>query len=82
MSTITVFTKPACVQCRFTKTKLDQLGLTYDTIDISLDEAALEKVKGLGYLTAPVVLVSEDGEDTQHWGGFQPDRLIALKDAA
>jgi len=78
MSTITVFTKPSCVQCTYTKRKLDQMGISYDTIDVSLDEAALEKVKNLGYLTAPVVLVSENGEDTQHWGGFQPDRLATL----
>lgn len=77
MKKITVFTKPACVQCRFTKTKLDQLGIPYDTIDVSVDEEALAKVKALGYLTAPVVLVEREGEDDAHWGGFQPDRIEA-----
>lgn len=82
MKTITVFTRPACVQCTYTKKKLEQLGISFDLIDVSVDEAALKKVKDLGYLTAPVVLVSEAGEDVQHWGGFQPDKLTALTSQA
>lgn len=82
MHTITVFTKPACVQCTYTKKKLDALGLSYDTVDVSVDESALEKVKSLGYMTAPVVMVNEGGEDEQHWGGFQPDKLNALTSQA
>ena len=35
--------------------------------------AALEKVKALGYLQAPVVITDED-----HWAGFRPDKIDEL----
>lgn len=70
---ITLYTKPACVQCKMTKRALDRAGLAYEMIDISLDTEALDYVKALGYLQAPVVEV--DGE---HWSGFRPDRIQNL----
>lgn len=41
---------------------------------MSQDAEALDKVKSLGYLQAPVI-VTEDGE---HWSGFRPDLIAAL----
>lgn len=76
MSKITVYSKPNCVQCTATYRALDTAGLEYDVVDISQDVAALEQVKSLGYLAAPVVIVGE-----QHWSGFQPDKINALKAA-
>ena len=35
--------------------------------------AALEQVKALGYLQAPVVIADED-----HWSGFRPDKIDEL----
>jgi glutaredoxin-like protein NrdH len=76
---ITVYTKPSCVQCEFTKRKLDMLGLAYDTVDVTKYEAALNFItKDLGYLAAPVVYAWGDGDDEQHWSGFQPERLAGL----
>lgn len=71
---IAVYTKPSCIQCEWTKKWLDRAGLTYDTVDVTQDDAALAAVKELGYMTAPVVVVSTTGGDV-HWGGFQPARL-------
>ena len=42
-------------------------------IDMSVDAEALELVKGLGYLQAPVVVTDED-----HWSGFRPDKINEL----
>ncbi|OBA59413.1 NrdH-redoxin [Mycobacterium sp. 1100029.7] len=75
--TITVYTKPACVQCTATYKALDKQGITYDTVDISLDSEARDYVMALGYLQAPVV-VSEN----EHWSGFRPDRIKALASSA
>jgi len=72
---VTVFTKPACPQCEFTKVKLDELHIPYTTVDVTADAAALAQVMKLGYGSAPVVMVSE----TVHWSGFRPSRLEALK---
>lgn len=71
--TVTVYTKPACVQCNQTKKALDKLGVSYDTVDVTQDTAAYDRVIALGYRAAPVVVAGED-----HWSGFQPDRLNAL----
>ena len=36
-TSITVYTKPACVQCNATYKALDKQGIAYETVDISLD---------------------------------------------
>ena len=57
---ITIYSKPNCVQCTATYRAMDKAGLSYETIDISLDAQALEQVKSLGYAQAPVVVAGED----------------------
>ena len=54
--TVTVYTKPACVQCNATYRALDKKGITYQSVDISQDAEALERLKALGYMQAPVVV--------------------------
>ena len=70
---ITVYTKPSCVQCNATYRALDAKGLDYTTVDLSGDEEALEAVKALGYMQAPVVVTPDD-----HWSGFRPDKIASL----
>ncbi|MFT4124925.1 MAG: redoxin NrdH [Gordonia sp. (in: high G+C Gram-positive bacteria)] len=70
---ITVYTKPACVQCNATYKALDKQGLEYEIVDISTDDDARDYVMALGYLQAPVVVAGND-----HWSGFRPDRIKAL----
>jgi glutaredoxin-like protein NrdH len=68
--TITVYTKPACVQCNATYKALDKQGLAYEIVDITEVAEARDYVMALGYLQAPVVVAG--GE---HWSGFRPDRI-------
>ncbi|AGP30286.1 glutaredoxin-like protein NrdH [Corynebacterium terpenotabidum] len=70
---ITVYTKPACVQCTATKRALDKAGLDYELVDISIDDEARDYVMALGHLQAPVVVAA--GE---HWSGFRPERIKAM----
>jgi glutaredoxin-like protein NrdH len=70
---ITVYSKPACVQCDATYRALDKKGIEYSIVDISQDPEALEMVRGLGYLQAPVVVAGNE-----HWSGFRPDQINAL----
>jgi glutaredoxin-like protein NrdH len=70
---VTVYTKPACVQCNATYRALDKKGITYQSVDISQDPAALERVRSLGYMQAPVVITDQD-----HWSGFRPDKIEEL----
>lgn len=70
---VKVFSKPACVQCNATYRKLKERGIEYEVIDVSQDTEALNRIKELGYLQAPVVMTDDD-----HWSGFRPDKIDAL----
>ncbi|PFG43955.1 ribonucleoside-diphosphate reductase class Ib glutaredoxin subunit [Isoptericola jiangsuensis] len=70
---VTVYSKPACVQCDATYRALDRKGVEYTVVDITQDAEALEMVRGLGYLQAPVVVAGEE-----HWSGFRPDRISSV----
>ena len=71
--TITVYSKPACVQCTATTRALDRQGIEYAVIDISADADAYDLVQGLGYRQVPVVVAGES-----HWAGFRPDMISSL----
>lgn len=75
--TVTVYSKPACVQCNATVRALDKKGIEYDVIDMSQDMDALERVRALGYMQAPVVMAGSD-----HWSGFRPDKIATLDTSA
>ena len=70
--TITVYSKPRCVQCDATYRALDKHGVSYTVVDVSVDQDALRHIIGLGYSQAPVVIVGEE-----HWSGYRPDRITA-----
>ncbi|GAA4394558.1 glutaredoxin-like protein NrdH [Nocardia zapadnayensis] len=70
---ITVYTKPACVQCNATYRALDSKGIEYRSVDLSKDPNALDVVKAMGYMQAPVVVTDND-----HWSGFRPDKIAAI----
>lgn len=70
---VTVYTKPACVQCNATYRALDKKGITYTSVDVTQDPAALTKLKEMGYMQAPVVVT-----DVDHWSGFRPDKIAAI----
>src|SRR5690349_11456145 len=74
--TVTVYTKPACVQCNATYKALEKQGVAVEKVDITLDSEARDYVMALGYLQAPVVVAGND-----HWSGFRPDRIKALAGA-
>ncbi|MCZ0961938.1 glutaredoxin-like protein NrdH [Paracoccus benzoatiresistens] len=71
--TITVYSKPACVQCTATTRALDARGLSYSVIDLTEDAQAMERVTALGYRQAPVVIAGD-----AHWAGFRPDMIGRL----
>ncbi|MCD2499409.1 MULTISPECIES: glutaredoxin-like protein NrdH [Microbacterium] len=70
---VTVYTKPSCVQCNATYRALDSKGIEYEVLDVTQDADALEQVKALGYMQAPVVITEGD-----HWSGFRPDKIDEL----
>jgi glutaredoxin-like protein NrdH len=76
--TITVLSKPSCVQCTATYRKLDAEKLEYSPDDI-YEESNLAVITELGYKAAPVVLVRDEaGTIIDHWAGFRPDKISGL----
>lgn len=88
MTTITLYSKERCVQCTASTRELKKVGVDFendgDVINLGEktfvhDDATTEEnlafVKGLGYLQAPVMTVTVDGEVTDHWSGFRPDKI-------
>jgi glutaredoxin-like protein NrdH len=71
--TITVYSTPTCVQCTATYRALDDKGIRYAIVDLTEDTTALEHVKALGYVQAPVVVTPSDS-----WSGFRPDKITEL----
>ena len=70
---ITVYSKPACVQCTATTRALEARGLDYEVIDLTEDDDAMTQVSELGYRQVPVVIAGDD-----HWAGFRPDLIDRL----
>ena len=70
---IIIYSTPNCIQCKATAREMDRKNISYDVIDMSKDEASLQKVKSMGYQQAPVVVAGDD-----HWSGFRPDKINAL----
>ncbi|WP_019149136.1 glutaredoxin-like protein NrdH [Timonella senegalensis] len=70
---VTVYSKPQCVQCDATYRALDKKGIEYTVVDITQDPAALEMVRSLGHLQAPVVVAGDE-----NWSGFRPDQISML----
>lgn len=77
---ITLYIKSNCIQCTQTKKTLDKMGLPYQTVNVETDTQAYDYVVNrLGYKAAPVVVVTDNEEQTaEHWAGFNPERLNNL----
>lgn len=72
---ITLYSKPACVQCEQTKRSLAAAGLEFETIDLTQDAEAMAYVtQDLGFRQAPVVIAGDE-----KWAGFRPDLIGKLK---
>lgn len=70
---VTVYSKPDCMQCNFTKKWLKERNVSYTELNVEEDEEALSKVREMGYQAVPVIVT-----ETDSWYGFQPDKLAKL----
>lgn len=68
---ITVYSKPGCVQCNFTKKYFDNNGVDYISLDVTESEEAMKTVVDLGFQALPVVVA--DGKEP--FTGYRPDLL-------
>ena len=58
---VTIYSKPGCGQCMFTKKYLDKSKVSYFEKNISENPDWAEEVKALGFQTLPVIVI--EGEE-------------------
>lgn len=75
--TVVVYTRPNCIQCRYTTRELDRLALEYVKVNVDEDDEARDAVVAYGRESGTTQLpVVVTGAGT--WTGFSPDKLRAL----
>ncbi|MDD4931778.1 MAG: glutaredoxin family protein [Candidatus Colwellbacteria bacterium] len=61
MITIKIYSTPFCGYCKMAKDFFDKNGLSYEEIDVSIDEAAAkEMVAKTNQMGVPVIEIGED----------------------
>lgn len=77
MPKVIVYSKANCQQCNLTEMALKKQGVMYSVKKIDEDDNALQFVKSLGYNSAPVVYVDNDGK-VSHWSQFRKGNIDEL----
>ena len=70
---ITVYSKPNCMACNFSKKYLEDRGVEFEEIDVFKNAEALAMLRDKGFSQMPVVSI--DGE---FHTGFQPNILAKV----
>lgn len=78
---LTVYSKPRCMQCEFTKIWLTKNNIEFETVDIEANPGALDLLRHYGWSSLPVVAIDDELSDkSKAWSGFQIDKLEELID--
>lgn len=76
---LTVYSKPRCMDCMYTKMYLDQNKIEYENVDIEANPGAFELIKHYGFTSLPVVVIDDElSDESKTWMKFQIDKLEAL----
>ena len=70
---ITVYSKPNCMACNFSKKYLEDKGVKFEEIDVINDKEALAMLRDKGYAQLPVVDINGEKHT-----GFRPDVLAKV----
>ena len=73
-----VYRKPVCVKCDFTYRQLKNGGANVKEIPLSPE--IVHYMKKIGYRSAPLVRVYEDGELIKEWSDLKPDLINLFLD--
>ena len=79
---ITVYSLPAavCVKCRATEISMRRKGIDAVKVLVNEDPDAMNFIKSLGYVEAPVVVVTEGDEVVDSWSGFSEEKIAKLQE--
>lgn len=77
---VTVYTPPTvCMACRFTKKRMDKLGIEYT--EVPVDDALADELKAEGFAAYPVVKVDFGDGATTAFSGLKLDVIDQLAKA-
>ncbi|AMS02673.1 thioredoxin domain [Gordonia phage Yvonnetastic] len=76
---VILYTQPECQGCRMTKKYFTEHGVAHEVYDVSEPEnqKGYNKVKKLGYSSAPVVIIKKNGRRVDHWTGYSITKIQA-----
>lgn len=76
---LVVYSRENCPQCKFTKEFLKKHDIPFETVNVEVQDGALEILRHYGFQSLPVVSIDDELSDqTKTWFGFRPDRLESL----
>lgn len=76
---LVVYSRDNCPQCKFTKEFLKKHNIPFETVNVEVQDGALEILRHYGWQSLPVVSIDDELSDqTKTWFGFRPDRLESL----
>lgn len=76
---LVVYSRENCPQCKFTKEFLKKHDIPFETVNVEVQDGALEILRHYGWQSLPVVSIDDELSDqTKTWFGFRPDRLESL----
>lgn len=76
---LVVYSRDNCPQCKFTKEFLKKHDIPFETVNVEVQDGALEILRHYGFQSLPVVSIDDELSDqTKTWFGFRPDRLESL----
>lgn len=70
---VTVYSKPNCMQCEFSKKYLKDKGIEFEEINVFEDDEALAMLRDAGYSQMPVVDINGEKHT-----GFRPEILAKV----
>ncbi|MEA3323094.1 MAG: glutaredoxin family protein [Patescibacteria group bacterium] len=64
MAEVTVYSTPTCGYCTMAKDFLQEKGVEYTEVDVSVDQQkAQEMVEKTGQMGVPVIIINKDGQE-------------------
>lgn len=64
MAEVTIYSTPTCGYCTLAKDFLQEKGVEYAEIDVSVDQQkAQEMVEKTGQMGVPVIIINKDGQE-------------------
>ena len=84
MKTLIVYKKPNCVKCNMTIKTAEKLGYNVEVLEIfDTDGKMLPEPKAIydshNFMSAPIVVLTEDDDTVDVWSDFRIDKLNKYK---